>query len=338
MRILATADLHIHKKEDCALLARILQKAQDSGCDALLIGGDLLDSPFPGKETETALSTLLGSAPCPVFLAAGNHDPLAVTALYRNLPAGVHCMPETMGVFSLGDGVRLYGYSALREQSAGHPLAGFTAPTGALNILLAHGQADGGKDAFQPISAEELAGSNLQLAILGHIHKGEQRQIGGCRLLVPGIPEGRGWDELGEKFVYLINTENGISVEPCSVAERSFWEYTVDMTDCKNTGEMLAVLQGVEIPAGVEARLILVGTPAESVAAAAAAYTEQTGREVKDHTDSSLSVELLREQNTLQGAFVRRALAEMEQAAPEERAVLEEALRLGLQALREAKR
>lgn len=340
MRFLASADLHIRKKEDCALLARILQTAKDTACGAVLLGGDLLDSPFIDDQTESALLTLLGAAPCPVFLVAGNHDPLEVTAFYRKLPQGVYCFPAAITAVTLAQGVRLFGYSAPREQNPEHLLAGFTAPSGGVNILLAHGQTDGGRGSFQPLSAEELIHANLQLAVVGHIHKGEQRMVGDCHLLVPGIPEGRGWDETGEKWVYVIDADpvGGICIEACSVAERWYMEYPVDLTDCNEPAEMLAKMESTEISAGVIGRLILVGSVAESPAPAIQIYTEKYGREVKDQTDTFGSVEVLREQNTLQGAFVRKAMAEIQQAAPADRPRLEAALQLGLRALKEAKR
>lgn len=337
MRFLATADLHIRKKEDCALLARILQTAGSTGCRAVLIGGDLLDHPFIDAETEKAVLALLGAATFPIFLAAGNHDPLAVTGLYQKLPQGVQVFPKEMTAYTLAEGIRLFGYSADREQVDDHRLAGFTAPAGGVNILLGHGQMDGTRGNFQPISAEELASSNLQLAIFGHIHKGEQRLVGGCQLLVPGIPEGRGWDETGEKFVYIVDVRNGIRLQPCSVAERQFMEYPVDLSECKDPAEMLAAMEAVEIPAGVTARLILCGNAAEDPAPAIRLYTEKYNREIKDQTDTFGSLEVLRGQNTLQGAFVKRAMAEIEAADPADRPRLEQALRIGLQALKEAR-
>ncbi|MBQ6798137.1 MAG: hypothetical protein IJP11_02740 [Oscillospiraceae bacterium] len=83
--------------------------------------------------------------------------------------------------------------------------------------------------------------------------------------------------------------------------------------------------------------MILVGTACEDPTPAVQAFTERTGREVKDRSDTFGSIEELRQQNTLQGAFVRRALAELEAASEEERPRLELALRLGLQAMKEAR-
>lgn len=337
MRILATADLHIRNKEDASVLARILQAAKDRNAETLLIGGDLLDRPFPDAETATALRTLLGAAGLPIFLVAGNHDPLAVTELYKELPENVTVFPEGLTCYTLSEGVRLFGYSSARELGLDRPLQGFTAPADGVNILLAHGQPDGNRESFRPIASEELAVSGLDLAVVGHIHKKEQRLCGRCRLLVPGIPQGKGFDELGEKFVYLIDTRSW-AIEPIAVAERFYREYPVDLSGCADDNEMLEKMEAVAVPADTVGRLILRGAPSADPSTAAKIYTDRTGREVKDCTDPSLSVELLRKQNTLQGAFVRRAMAQIEAASPEERPLLEEALKLGLQALKEAKR
>lgn len=336
MKLLATADLHIRKQEDAAILARILQAAKEYHAEALLIGGDLLDRPFLEPSAEDAVRRLLSGAGLPIFMVAGNHDPMAVTALYQNLPEGVYLFPETLAGVTIGEGVRLWGYSAARELGGGNPLQGFSAPQGAVNILLGHGQVDGGSESFCPIPAQALAASGLDLAILGHIHKGEQRLIGGCRLLIPGIPQGKGFDELGEKFVYMIDTPS-MQIEPIAVAEKIWREYPVDLSGCTDDAAILERLMAVEIPQNTVGRLILQGAPSADPAAAAAIYTERTGREIKNQTDPSLSVEVLRKQNTLQGAFVRRAMAEIETADEADRPRLEEALRLGLQALKEAR-
>ena len=340
MKILATADLHIRNKEDCAVLARILQTASENACGAVLIGGDLLDRPFIDDETSKAVLALLEAAPCPIFLVAGNHDPLAVTALYRWLPQGVQIFPAEWTCYTLGEGIYIHGYSSAREEGESLIPAGYSVPGEGVHILLAHGSPEGSAGAFAPISADVLAASGFRLAVVGHIHKSDRRQIGRCLRLVPGIPQGRGWDELGERYIYLIDitADGGLNVEACRVAQKLYLELEVDLTGCADGGEILAKMENIEIPHGAEVRLILTGQPEESPEAAARLYTERTGREVKDKTEFFISLELLREQNTLQGAFVRHAMAEIEAANPAERPRLEAALRLGLKALKEAQR
>ena len=76
---------------------------------------------------------------------------------------------------------------------------------------------------------------------------------------------------------------------------------------------------------------------AEEADIAARLFTEKYGIEVIDRTTPALSAEAMQQQNTLQGHFVRRAMKEIANATPQERPILEEALRLGLKALKEAR-
>lgn len=337
MRFLVTADLHIQKADRLLLLERLLRLGEEKECDALLIGGDLLDSPFPDEAVELALPRLFAAWKKPVFLVAGNHDPLALTALYKKMPENVTVFPETLTAFTLGKNLRLYGYSAKREQNTLHPLAGFRIPQGEVAILLGHGHFEGAD--FQPVHPEEIASSGLSLVILGHIHKGEQRRIGASCLLVPGIPEGRGWDETGEKYVYLLDAdeEGRILLEPCSVAQVRYREQEIDLTDCKKSEEIFDRLEEHLPEEGTRLRLILSGESGEEAEIAARLFTQKHGIEVLNRTVSRLPIEALRAQNTLQGHFIRRAMAEIEAASPEERPLLEEALRLGLLAIKEAR-
>ncbi len=333
MRFLATADLHIRHQEDLPLLERILSAANEHHCDALLIAGDLLDSPFPTPEAEQGICQCFSAWGKPVFLAAGNHDPLAVTALYTRLPANVTVFPEAVTAYTLAPHLRIYGCSSLREQSTRRPAADLSVPHGETAILVTHGQFEG--RTYQPILPEDLASCGLSLCICGHVHKGEQRQIGSCRLLVPGIPQGRGWDETGDKYIYLIEAEQSIRIEPLSVAEEIWRKVALDLTGCTDTEAILSRMRAQKADAKTHLRLELIGSPDCDPSTAIRLYEEQGGR-AEDHTTPSLSLEQLKEQKTLQGAFVRKALRDLEQAAPEEKAVLEEALRLGLRALKEA--
>jgi len=333
MRFLATADLHLKKKEDLPLLERILDTARAHQCRALLIGGDLLDFAFPKDGLAEAIGPLLAQWELPVYLVAGNHDPLAIAPYYGMLPPNVTVLPEAVTQYTLEPKLTLFGCSSLREESLRRPAAGLRVAPGEMGILLAHGHFDGAD--YQPVSAEELADSGLSMCILGHIHKGEQRQLGGCRLLVPGTPQGQGWDETGEKFVYIVDADpqRGIRTEPVSVATRFFREQTVDLTGCESTEGILAKMEQVPPADNTRYALILTGEPAIEPGAAVELYLRRWEQNrVVDRTTPALSVEALKDQNTLQGAFVRRALAEIEQADPDRKPALEAALRLGLKA------
>lgn len=338
MKLLLTADLHIRNQENLSLLQRIIDTANGEGCKAILIGGDLLDSPFPDEQTERALLSMLKGAGLPILMVAGNHDPLDLTDCYRKLPENVKIFQETLSSLSLGEGVEVYGFSDTRGGKGRHFSKAVATEGSGVKILMAHGQPDGADGSYFPISTAAVAESGFSLALLGHVHKWEQRTVGGCRILLPGIPEGRGWDEQGERFIWIAAVRDGaIELSPKKIAGKTYMEYEVDLTDCDEE-EALSRMEAQEIPASTEGRLILVGAPAADPAPAIRLYTEKYGRAVKDCTEQASSMALLMKQNTLQGAYVRRAMAEIEQAEGEERALLEEALHLGLRALRGGRR
>ena len=83
-------------------------------------------------------------------------------------------------------------------------LAGFTAPAdGKCHIGLLHGELDGAEARYGPIRREEAAASGLCYLALGHVHKRTAPlTLGRTVCAWPGCPEGRGFDELGEKGFY----------------------------------------------------------------------------------------------------------------------------------------
>lgn len=334
MKLLLTADLHIAKAEDTALLDRILSAAKAEGCSAVLIGGDLLDSPFPDHMTEQAVLDSLAQSELPILMVAGNHDPWDLTECYRQLPKNVVLFGVELSAYPLGEGVAVYGISDARGAKERSFLNPISTAQGEIKIFMGHGQPDGNDEAYFPISTAALAESGFSLALLGHVHKYEERKVGGCRILVPGIPEGRGWDEVGERYVWIAEIGKGMAITPKKVAEKTYREIEVDLTDCDEE-QILKTLESVEIPADTVARLILTGAPLAEPRTAARLFSEKRGIAIKDRSDPTQSVAILMKQNTLQGAFVRRAMEEIEQAGEKERPLLEEALKMGLRALKE---
>ena len=86
---------------------------------------------------------------------------------------------------------------------------------------------------YNPITKEEIAGSGLTYLALGHIHQasGLLRQ-GNTFYAYPGCPEGRGFDELGEKGVLLVEAEGGkVNAEFVPLCRRRYEIVTVDVTD-----------------------------------------------------------------------------------------------------------
>ena len=121
IKLIHGADLHLdspfsgltpeqaaaRRQEQRELLDRLAGLAREREADLVLLSGDLLDSRRTYRETAQALARSLGSLPCPVFLAPGNHDFYGPQSLYAALD-----WPENVHIFTSGS-VRRSGWLGL---------------------------------------------------------------------------------------------------------------------------------------------------------------------------------------------------------------------------------
>ena len=224
LRILHSADLHldspfeglsagkaaIRRGEQRELLSALAALARREQADLVLLSGDLLDSDNTYYETGEELIRCLGQIPAPVFISPGNHDYYSAKSPYARLK-----LPENVHVFTQNAieavelpalETRVYG-AAFTEKRSGALLQGFRAEKqeGVWNLLCIHGEVGARDSAYNPISPQNLADSGLDYVALGHIHKASGLQKAGDTWYSwPGCPEGRGFDETGEKTVSLI--------------------------------------------------------------------------------------------------------------------------------------
>ncbi|UQT50234.1 hypothetical protein M5E87_12260 [Flavonifractor plautii] len=101
----------------------------------------------------------------------------------------------------------------------------------------------GGKGRYGPIALEDIAASGLTYLALGHIHacSGLQK-AGDTYWAYPGCPEGRGFDELGDKGVLVVTVDDGgaVSAEFVPLARRRYEILTVDVTGAESPAAALA--------------------------------------------------------------------------------------------------
>lgn len=140
------------------------------------------------------------------------------------------------------------------------PLEGLAVPDdGKLHIACLHGDVDGTGD-YGPISAMDIAASGLDYLALGHVHQGSGLQREGRTFWTyPGCPEGRGFDELGDKGVLYVEAEPGhVTAQFIPLAKRRYEIISVDIT---GAADVLSTTRSAlpDDPENLICRLVLTG-------------------------------------------------------------------------------
>ena len=329
--------------EQRELLDRLAGLARERQAQLVLLSGDLLDSQQVYAETAQALSRCLGSIPCPVLIAPGNHDCLVPGSVYSTLdwPDNVHIFfSDAMERVDLPElNCTVYGRAFLEPRQDRSPLAGFHAEEdGAFRLGCLHGDT-APNSPYGPLTQEEMAASGLHYLALGHIHQASGLQRAGETFWAyPGCPEGRGFDELGEKGCLWV-TVDGASVEAAflPLARRRYRLVEADLSGAESPGD--ALLSALPADAGDDIlRVVLTGeSGVEGLDLAplkALAETKCWSAQVLDRTAVRRDLWSRAEEDTLTGLFLRQMRLRLDAAADgDERERLELAVRFGLAAL-----
>lgn len=355
LRLLHAADLHldspfeglsgekaaVRRKEQRELLAALANLAQSEQVDLVLLAGDLLDSQVSFAETGEGLVRALRAISVPVIIAPGNHDFYNRTSPYARLR-----LPGNVCVFSSHSmqklelpelGARVYG-AAFTEKHSGPLLRGFRAERteGIYNLMVLHGEL-APRSVYNPISREEIAQSGLDYLALGHIHKasGLLRE-GWTWYSWPGCPEGRGFDEGGEKAVSIVELEGEqCRLRPARIATRRYETLRVDVT---GTDPLLAV--HTQLPDDTVRdvyRIILTGeaeTPPDLKRLRSNLEELFFSLQLKDETRLRRDLWENIGENSLRGLFLKGLRQRYEAAQSEDqRRLIQQAARWGLAAL-----
>lgn len=251
IRLLHAADLHLdspfeglsedkaalRRAEQRDLLRRLVELRAESRAQIVLLSGDIFDSHCAFAETEEALCNALAQLEVPVFIAPGNHDFYSIgSSFYKlKLPENVRIFtserPQAWEISSLK--VRVWG-AAFTDRHSGGLLRNLSANRreGITELLCLHGEVAANSQ-YNPISESELAESGIDYAALGHIHSfSGLRRAGNCFYAWPGCPEGRGFDETGEKGVIIADVEPGnVQLQFVPICSRRYETLELEVCD-----------------------------------------------------------------------------------------------------------
>ncbi len=352
LKIIHAADLHLdspfaglsleqaalRREELRSLPDRLADLANEEQADLVLLAGDLLDGQRIYRETAEMLARALGRIRAKVFISPGNHDPYYTGSPYALpiWPDNVHIftspLPQAVPLPELG--CTVYGAAFTQEQREDSPLSGFTATGEGINLMVLHGNTQG-RD-YAPISPADMAASGLDYLALGHIHQHSGLQKSGATFWAyPGCPEGRGFDELGDKGVLILAVEKGnVQTRFHPLSLRRYRILDVDLTGCSDP---LATITAA-LPGRTQSdlcRIRLTGEFAMDARRMSALETALAPRfhelELRDHTRPPRDLWARSNEDSLTGLFLRTMSALCAEAPEDE--MLDLAVRFGLAAL-----
>lgn len=344
MKIIHTGDLHLdsvlesnfdpaiasqRRKELLLTFARMVEYAAQQRVRVFLIAGDLFDTAHPAPDAESYVMSQMAAHPQIDFLClSGNH-----TDGYEpcNPPKNFKTFPQkTFGSYRYDNVV----VSGSENNAAYHDL---DLNEQDVNIVMLHGQIGDSITDLTVINPKFYRDKHIDYLALGHYHRNRKEQLDERGVWAYcGTPEGRGFDEAGEKGFMLLET-NGRKLSSVFIpfAKRTIRLVSVDISLLFSQREIEkqveAQLQG--IPKDDIVRVVLRGIAEpdmhKDIGQLRAALE---GRfffvSVTDESNISLRPEAYEHDVSLRGEFVRTVLKSGLSREDRERII-----RCGIQAL-----
>jgi len=329
-----------------AALSRILALAREHHADAVTVAGDLYEHECALPDTVELLREQLGGlAPMQVFIAPGEHDPYSEDSLYAlsAWPANVTVMPAgRLDCYELAPGLYLWG-AGYAPGANPDILAGFEVDRKGTHLLLLHASLDSPPAEEGPyhIDVPGLRAAGIDLALLGHLHRGEADRSG-ARYVYPGSPEPLCEEEAdGEHLVVLVQVDDdGCTTRALPISQWRYRAVQIDLSGSSSLEEAAALVRVALREAGAIderalCRVSLVGTRRFDLDLEALATLVESPAYLRFDARQSISfsVEQLAYEATLRGQFVRRFRERLASTPSNEHARLLSALSLGLRAL-----
>ena len=247
MKILHAADLHLGtaftgrteaqvsflKKAMLQIPAKIAGICREQNCDLLLLSGDLFDGQ-PGADSLQALKNALQEIGIPTFISPGNHDFCSPDSPYLT---GI--WPENVRIFTKPEmestalpslNCRIYG-AGYQSMDCAALLEHFrTEGNERYHIGVLHGDPTQVNSPYCPVSQAQAAASGLDYLALGHIHKAGSFTAGKTLCGWPGCPMGRGYDETGEKGVYMVILEENVTIQFIPLDTPRFYDLDIPVS------------------------------------------------------------------------------------------------------------
>lgn len=358
VKILHCADIHIgasesflganseaRRFETLITFERIIDTALENDVKIIAIAGDLFDTDNPDSIfIEKVLQKIASVPQIKTVYCAGNHDPLNT-----NSPFTKSQLPENLFVLGAHDQcitfsdikTRVYGRSFESSILKGEETFSIQVPDDDfINIMVQHGELKNDlNSSYNSITPKFIKTSGMDYIALGHVHKHTPiGKIDNTHFAYCGCPEGQGFDELGEKGVYIGEISKGrADLKFISVCYRKHLIESIDITDIEDVPSHIInfLKEKYENYSENLYKIELTGSVSPDSNLNLAEIGARLSQslyflKLKDLTELKADLESLAKETSLKGIFVKNMLAKMESA--EDKETYKKALNLGLKA------
>ncbi|MBE6049483.1 MAG: DNA repair exonuclease [Clostridium sp.] len=365
IKILHSADFHfdtpfkeigerqskLNKEEIKEVFSEIINISKNNCVDILLLAGDIFDNNTVNKNTLYFIEEKLKEIPnIKVFISPGNHDPFSKNSFYNfiNWPENVYVFNSGIEKVYLKDlDINIWGAAFNEKYVRTSMLRNVRAEDGKINIMVLHGEVvnSSEENEYNPITLNDILESNMDYIALGHRHAYSGiKKIGNTFYAYSGCPQGRGFDELGDKGVICGDISKGVvDLKFIKTSKRRYEQVKIDVTDCYTHEEIKSLIKATIEEDSKENlyKVILIGEVSEEFNIDEDILSEQLSSDfyfikVIDKTKVKVNLEEISKGYSVKAIFASKISKLINESTEEsEKEILMKALKIGLSSLSE---
>lgn len=362
IKILQAGDLHfdtpfkdldknisiISKEELLEVFSKIIDISMENSVDILLLTGDIFDNLTINKKTLIFIKNQIERiSNIRVFISPGNHDPYNEKSFYKmiNWPDNVYIFKGSIEKVVLEDLNTVVWGAAFNEYHVRKSLLkNINVDNNYINIMTIHGDISNTDDGneYNPITRRDIENSKLDYIAIGHRHNfsGILRE-NNTFYAYAGCPQGRGFDEVGDKGIILGEvTKGAVDLNFIRTSKRNYYVEEIDISDSVSYDEVrLRILSSINEGERKNNlyKIILKGQIESYINLNEGVILEKIKKDfyfvkVIDKTEVKLDFDKISEDYSIKGVYAKKLLEKMKEEDCDKE-ILQMALKLGIQSL-----
>lgn len=367
VKIVHTADLHfdtpfnevddkqraINKEELKEVFKNIINFCKEKQVDILLLAGDIFDNLTLNKETIYFLENIFDNIKeTRVFISPGNHDPYNNKSFYKLIkwPENVYIFKDKLeNVYIKELETNVWGAAFNEKYVRESLIKGFSQNNKEINIMVIHGEISSSSEGneYNPITLKDIKESGMDYIALGHRHNfsGVLKE-GNTFYSYSGCPQGRGFDETGDKgIIYGYVAKGAVELNFIKTCKRNYEEVYIDISNLFGYEEVIKKILDVikeEDRKNNLYKIILKGEVSEKFHIEEKVLKSKLANDfyfckVVDKTSIALDIKELSKGYSVKSIFVKNLLKKLQEAkTEEEKDIIKMALKIGVSSLSEA--